>query len=825
MVQQPLTRPNGYATVWIFGGVAAAAYSMGPKNWLVPTLTATSLVSCWGAWAHGYSWWIVALRMLADVSAVLVAGVALRRHVSSAGTVGRDWLISALAILGASMLRATIMIPTAASDETAYSADLATLGSLMIASMIGFSIGQIFGAAAQNPRAILRTRREVQIFVGIMLASAAFLTATAMLPAQVDRYASPLILDAPIVILAALSLSYIATTVIASLLVMGQGALMAQGLGVYRDVSNAPEIVGYQASLLVSVLFMFMFAAIIEGKREEQRAVESAARLAAASFDLSPVPTARVTGSGDLVIAANDALASLAWRPTSDINGRPLSSVLVPVRGSFADAQQDRGFAEILVSDRVGNESWLRVSRSHVDENVDVLVLVDITTERMSEELMKRHARTDSMTGIPNRAAALEHLALALEKARPGYAVGVIIADIDRLRRVNDTLGRPAGDAVIEAVSRILVRTSQGRGSVGRIGEDEFLITMPEVESTADVESLAAAMITALSRPLTIEGTEVIVSLSLGGTLFESASNIESALRTASAALVQAKSHAPGTALIRPAGHHLASSPDGLAIEHDLRAAITGNGLVVHFQPIVHAGEHDICGAEALVRLARGDGTLLEPAAFLPIARDLGLLNDLTWCVLREAVQEAARWQSGQVPITVSVNVPPRWLLNTDPQAVLDVLAEAGLSPTALSLEITEDELVDEATTKMVSALDALRAHGIRIAMDDFGTGYAGLGAFRSLPVDVVKIDRSFVTPLADRNADDVELVGSIVRLIHRFGRVVIAEGVETAAQASVLTELGCDLLQGFRFGRALDAVAFRTLLKGGSTTSSAVPI
>lgn len=816
VLQQPLTLPTGYATVWITGGLAAALVAMGPRPWVVPALAAVILTSTWSAWALGYSWWIVALRALADLTAIALAGLALRRHASSPGTLGRDWTLSALAIIGGSALRAGIMWPTAMSPETPYAAESSTLGSLVIASIIGLSVGFVIGGCVRDPRAVIPTRREQRIFLGLLAATAVFLTATAVLPAQVDRYASPVILDAPIVILAAFSLSYAATTLIASLLVLGQAALLAQVMGVYRDITTPPEIVGYQFSLLVSILFMFMFAAAIEGRHEEQRAVIAASQLSAATFDRSPVPTARVFRQTGIVIAGNDALAALAWRPMDDIIGRPLSAVLTPTRGSFDDALADVGYAEVRVADRVGNESWVRVSRSEVDESggVDVLVLVDITAERMSEELMRRQSRTDALTGLPNREATLEHLALLLEQARPGCGVGVLIVDIDRLRRVNNTIGRAAGDLVIEAVGRILVRSTHGLGTIGRTGEDEFLVTMPDVVDASEVEAVAAATIAALARPLIIEGTEVVVSVTMGGVVVDGPGSVESALRSASSALGRAKEQYRGTAVVTP---RLDPSdllpPDALMIERDLRAAIASDRLVVLYQPIVDAHTHEIRSAEALVRLLREDGTLLDPAAFLPMANELGLLGDLTWRVLDQAAQAAADWARAGSPISVAVNAPPHWLATTEPARIIDLLASAGLPTASLALEVTEDELVDDGSGVLRGHMHTLRAAGIRIAMDDFGTGYAGLEAFRSLPVDIVKIDQSFIAPLAYRAPDDEELVASVIRLIHRFERLAIAEGVETAEQASVLEELGCDLLQGYRFGRPVDAETIQSQL------------
>lgn len=828
VLQQPLTLASGYATVWIYGGLAAAGVSMAPRGWVGPVIAAVALATGWSAWALGYSWWIVLLRMAADVAAVAIAGLALRRHASSASALGRDWLTSSAAILLAGATRIALLWPTAESSETAYPANASTLGSLAIATILGIAIGQVLGACVRDRRSLAPTTRERRILVGLLVSAVAFLAITAVLPAQVDRYASPLILDAPIVILAAFALGYNATALIASFLVVGQGALLAQGLGVYRDIQEPAEIVGYQVSLMASAVFMFVFAAAMQGRRDEEQAVIAVSRLSNATFDRSPVPTARVHGDSDIVIAANDALAALAWRPIADIIGRPLASALPPERGSFTDAARDRGYAELLVCDRVGNQSWVRASRSGVDDDgdMDVLVLVDITAERMSEELMRRQSRSDALTRLPNRMAALDHLTLALEGARPGCGVGVLLVDIDRLRRVNDTLGRPAGDAVIEAVGRIITRVTAGRGGVGRSGDDEFLVTIPEILQASDLEAVTAGILAGLARPLVVEGTELVVSVTMGGTVVESSDSIEAVLRVAGSALALAKSRARGTALVLPSDASVQFAPDVLAVERELRSAISSGHLVVHYQCLVDAATHDIRGAEALVRLQRDDGTVVGPAAFLPLAFELGLARELTWRVLTDAVRDAAGWQAPGESLTIAVNVPPSWLADADVDRVRMLLSDAGLPPTALTLELTEDELIDDGTGTVRLRMEQLRALGIRIAMDDFGTGYAGLESFRSLPVDVVKIDQSFIAPLAFRSPDDEELVASIIRLIHRFDRQAIAEGVETAEQAGVLKALGCDLLQGYRFGRPVPAEDFgaelaRSRALGGSHAES----
>ncbi|HXB56304.1 MAG TPA: EAL domain-containing protein [Vicinamibacteria bacterium] len=411
----------------------------------------------------------------------------------------------------------------------------------------------------------------------------------------------------------------------------------------------------------------------------------------------------------------------------------------------------------------------------------------------------------DPLTGLPNRALFMERLSQAVARSRRGSAAlfAVLFIDLDRFKAVNDTLGHLAGDQLLVAVGRRLEACLRPGDAVGRFGGDEFAILVEPIKDVSDATRVAERVLRELARPHTIEGREVVSSASVGIALsvtgYEGADDI---LRDADAAMSRAK--ALGRGRFELFDETMRERAIGLLqLEGDLRRAIERGELRVDYQPIVSLASKRLDGFEALLRWQHPERGLLLPADFLPLAETTGLIVPIGIWVLREACARAQSWGS-EIPLTVNVNVSARQLANPEfVRVVRGILAETGLSPTCLRLEISEEVFLDGVST----VLGDLHLLGVRLGLDDFGTGRSTLASLRHSPVDTLKLDRSFVTQLG-ADEEGGALVRGILGLAHGLGLSVVAEGVENGAQAARLTALDCEAGQGHYFSRPVDAEA-----------------
>jgi diguanylate cyclase (GGDEF)-like protein/PAS domain S-box-containing protein len=411
----------------------------------------------------------------------------------------------------------------------------------------------------------------------------------------------------------------------------------------------------------------------------------------------------------------------------------------------------------------------------------------------------------DPLTGLPNRALFMERLsqALARSRRRSDALFAVLFIDLDRFKAVNDTLGHLAGDQLLVAVARRLETCLRPGDGVGRLGGDEFAILVEPIKDVSDATRVAERMQKELALPHTIEGREVVTSASAGIALsvtgYERADDV---LRDADAAMSRAKALGRGRCeLFDETMRERAMGM--LRLEADLRRAIERGELRVEYQPIVSLASKRLDGFEALLRWQHPEQGLLLPADFLPLAETTGLIVPIGIWVLREACARAQSWES-EIPPTMNVNVSPRQLANPEFVRVLrGILAETGLSPARLRLEISEEVFMDGFATVLAD----LHLLGVRLSLDDFGTGRSTLASLRHSPVDSLKLDRSFVTELG-ANEEGGALVRGILSLAHGLGLSVVAEGVENGAQAARLTALECEAGQGHYFSRPVDANA-----------------
>jgi len=420
-------------------------------------------------------------------------------------------------------------------------------------------------------------------------------------------------------------------------------------------------------------------------------------------------------------------------------------------------------------------------------------LVVDNAALRARERYQATH---DALTGLANRSSFREHLEVAVARARrEGGRVAVLLADLDRFKDVNDTLGHHRGDALLEVVGSRLRTAVRDADVAARLGGDEFAVLCTTSASPEGALAVAQRVAEVLRGPVVLDGLPLEVDASVGVALFpDHGTDAESLLKHADVAMYAAK-RARGGAALYAAGTD-GNSADRLVLVAELRRALAEGELVLYYQPKVDLGDGAVVGVEALVRWRHPRLGLLLPGDFLPAAEAAGLMGELGTYVLREALAQAARWRRDGLDVPVAVNVAARELADPRfPERVHELLGAAGVEASRLVLELTESAVMAD-RAQGCAALARLRALGVRVSLDDFGTGYSSLSYLESLPLDEVKIDRSFLA--ASLAGPRAHVVRSIVELGHHLGLEVVAEGVEAPEGPARLARLGCDMVQGF---------------------------
>jgi diguanylate cyclase (GGDEF)-like protein len=415
----------------------------------------------------------------------------------------------------------------------------------------------------------------------------------------------------------------------------------------------------------------------------------------------------------------------------------------------------------------------------------------------------QHQALHDALTNLPNRVYLESRAGAALDEARGrGDTVALFLLDLDRFKEVNDTLGHPAGDALLEVVARRLIGAVRPGDVVARLGGDEFAVLLTDVEHPTDAVEVAGRVKSALSEPVRLEGVLMDVDVSIGIALSPiHGEDFEVIMRRADVAMYVAKGEGTGIEVYDAARDP--NSPARLGTVSALREGIEQGQLELHYQPKVSLRDGTVVGVEALVRWQHPDRGLVPPDEFIPLAERTGLVHQVTAHVLREGLGQAREWWDLGLHVPVAVNVSMRDLHETDIAGlVVAELDRHGLPPEAIVLEVTESVLVLDAG-RAVATLRELREVGVCASLDDFGTGYSSLLLLEQLPVDEVKIDRSFVRRL-DEEGGDPAMVRSIVDFAHGLGLSVVAEGLETSHAWRLLREFGCDVAQGYRISRPM---------------------
>jgi diguanylate cyclase (GGDEF)-like protein/PAS domain S-box-containing protein len=731
--------------------------------------------------------------------------------------------------------------PDLSADETRELARLvaAMVGVMLLFSLAGVAIvletgdlASIAGTAVmfflavllfQGRRQLLRGHggRAAMLLVAIMLV---FVLISAPIPPPVPALAA-----APIMAVAfALSFLHgrrLMVALVAAFLVSIAAAIMVEMTPVSPDlppeVAALLRVLGMAGVTGLVGLVLYRHRARLElavtrAESAGEALRDSEARYRTVVEDVREV-IFRTDGNGRWTLL-NRAWEELTGHPVAESVGRPIIDFVHPDdRENHADLIRPVGAGvmneyrhEMRVPGADGRTIWVEVHARPLHDGAGVFVgmsgtLTDITARRALEERLLVQAFHDELTGLANRALFKDRLEHALtRRSHTRRLVGLLYLDVDRFKNVNDSLGHTAGDALLRAIALRLRAVLRPEDTIARLGGDEFAILVEEVRLPDETLALAERVLAAFDAPFDLVGRQMMVRSSIGVVVASSGDRTaDDLLRDADVAMYRAKVGGRGSyALFEPSMQ--AEVAARMELESDLRAAVEGELLAVAYQPIVSLTDGRIAAVEALARWhdpVRGD---VPPLVFIPCAEDGGLIVALGRWILRKACRDVAdlrRSNGAARDVRLSVNVSPRQLSDSGFVGdVLDALRESGLPTGALNLEVTESVVLD-CGEEGIERLRILRAAGVAIALDDFGTGYSSLGNLRTLPIDQLKVDRSFVSEMMSDGVESA-VVEAVVRLGAALGVSVVAEGIEKPEVAERLAQLGCPFGQGYLFGR-----------------------
>jgi diguanylate cyclase (GGDEF)-like protein/PAS domain S-box-containing protein len=518
----------------------------------------------------------------------------------------------------------------------------------------------------------------------------------------------------------------------------------------------------------------------------------------------------------------------------AEASGRPLKAVFQiidgatrePVRNPLkmaVDLDRTVGLtANCVLISRDATEAAIEDSAAPIHDQAGhitgaVIVFHDVSAARATSEEMTHLARHDAVTGLPNRLLLTDRISQALALARRHVgSMAVMFLDLDTFKSVNDSLGHAAGDKLLQSVAKRLLNNLRSSDTVCRQGGDEFIILLPEIAHPEDAAKSANKLLLAISEPHIVQEKPVSVTCSIGISLYpEDGDDVESLIHNADMAMYHAKEKGRNTIQFFEAEMN-ARAVARRTLESSLRAAIQQNEFLLYYQPKVDLRTGDITGVEALVRWQHPVKGLLLPDCFIPVAEDCGLIVQIGRWVLREACRQARAWQgAGLLPLPISVNVSAIEFRNEHfVESVQSILSETGLEGRYLEMELTERVLMKDAAST-TAVLNELKRMGIRLAVDDFGTGFSSLSYLRRFPIDVLKIDKSFVHEISVE-LGETALVRTIIDMGNSLRHLVVAEGIETRQQKEYLQSHSCGEGQGFLFSYPLPAFECAHLLATG---------
>jgi diguanylate cyclase (GGDEF)-like protein/PAS domain S-box-containing protein len=444
--------------------------------------------------------------------------------------------------------------------------------------------------------------------------------------------------------------------------------------------------------------------------------------------------------------------------------------------------------------------------------------LLDITARKETEERLFHAAFHDPLTGLPNRILFMERLEHAFQRQKRGKEFAVLFLDLNRFKAINDSLGHAAGDELLKLIAHRLQTCVRPGDSIARFGGDEFAMLVEDVTQLADATQIAERIREAISSPAEINGQEVLTGGSIGIAMSSAGyRKPEEILRDADMAMYRAKAAGTSHFEIFDQAMH-GEALERIQLENDLQSASDRGDFHLHYLPIVCLKSGRMEGVEALVRWTHAERGAISPSTFIPLAEEIGSIIPIGRQVLRMACQQAAEWQARyprERPFSVSVNLSAKQIQGSAiVEDVRQVLEETGLAPGSLKLEITERSVLDDQRAA-AHMLNRLKGLGVGIFLDDFGTGYSSLGYLHTLPIDALKIDRTFVNNLETQGSGS-HLVRTIINVAHNLGMEVVAEGAETEEHIQLLQELGCEFAQGYHFAPPGTAEEIEALLDMG---------
>ncbi|MES2097746.1 MAG: EAL domain-containing protein [Pseudomonadota bacterium] len=533
------------------------------------------------------------------------------------------------------------------------------------------------------------------------------------------------------------------------------------------------------------------------------------------------------TDSARRIVRASPRFAKSVHLDPVKINGMPLLQALAGEQwesGDFAGGlrmlaeklKNREAFRDLLLPINVeGALRWFALSASprHDDRGAFIGfrgVGSDVTEQRESADKINRMARFDTLTGLPNRLYLNEQLARAMTEAEKwGTRCAFMMIDLDRFKAVNDSLGHPVGDRLLGRVSERLHRLINENETIGRLGGDEFAVVVRDANDSGRVESLAQSIIDALSLPYEVDAHTLYIGASIGVAIGpRDGRTAEMLIRSADLALYRSKDAGGGVYHTYEPQLHV-KAEERRVLEMALRQALEKGEMHLEYQPVVAAGTGNLTGFEALLRWTHPELGVVSPAKFVPLAEDARLIGPMGEWVLRSACDEAARWPGST---RVAVNVSPEQLHNPAfVSVVASALANSGLPPERLELEVTEGVFMREGTVA-VQVLERILDLGVRLSLDDFGTGYSSLGYLARTRFSTIKVDRSFVQGASKGQQEPIAIIRAVVALAQSLGMATTAEGVETEEEHLMVLDLGCTKIQGYYFGRPLPVGEARAL-------------
>ena len=582
-----------------------------------------------------------------------------------------------------------------------------------------------------------------------------------------------------------------------------------------------------QGLVMSSILAGLVIVGVVvaEGRSRSRRSLQQARQEVSARYkgliENSPIHLYVVDDSGSVTFMSPSAAEFIGF-PVTDVQ---------QLLGLLSSADQDRfrdslllrsgSFDEPQIVQVQGTDQWFEVTvadhRANPAINGLVVTSHDVSERIQLEATLRRQAREDELTGLPNRRALNEVIAKALARSSRGSTkAALLLIDLDGFKGINDTLGHPVGDSLLAMAAARLTESTRTSETVARLGGDEFALVadLTSSDPIGEAERAASRLLEALRTPYVIDGQELVIDASIGIALAPETADADTLLRYADIALYEAK-HAGGscTRMFAPEMEDLLLIQTRL--HRALEAALDNNEFSLAYQPLISIADDRPTGFEALLRWRSPELGQVSPATFIPAAEQSGAICSLGRWVLREAVEQLSRWheQFGDRSLSMSVNASIVELVEDDyADHLAGILGDTGLDPSTLQIEVTESVLAHDHGA-VVETLEAIRGLGVRVALDDFGTGYSSMSQLRRLPIDCLKIDRTFIQSMDDDRSTSV--VHALIALGKALGLVTIAEGIETPEQLDALKSPECDLAQGFLLARPMPAVDIPRFMTG----------